>query len=115
MPTRALLLLTLLVTARAHAGDVPPGKGSPNGLWWDSRSQTLYVADEENARLLITHGDKERVLPIQGATTGLGQVIRLDDGTLAVVGQGHGGSGTIYLVTENAAAKEIGGLTADRH
>ncbi len=74
--------------------------GDPNGVYWDSSTSTLYIADDGNNRILsytdaagITKYADLPAAPAMGP--GLGQLIRLTDGTLLVTRFGYGTTGDI--------------------
>ena len=107
----------------AASAEVPPKPlqiaGDPNGLWWDERSQTLYLADDDANRILTWNEQKGfglfKQLPgdaPQGA--GLGQLVLTPDGTLVVTRFGHGSAGDIALVPPNGEPAVIPNLDPER-
>jgi DNA-binding beta-propeller fold protein YncE len=87
-----------------------PLDGDPNGLWWDSATATLYIADDNNNRILQwTDGGGIALVaelpnaPPNGA--GLGQLVKTKDGKILVTRFGFGTVGDIVYV---AADKTTG-------
>lgn len=63
-----------------------PVDGDPNGLWWDEAAATLYVADAKNNRVLkwtdaAGFSTAAELPPTPPEGGGLGQVVKLADGT----------------------------------
>jgi DNA-binding beta-propeller fold protein YncE len=83
--------------------------GDPNGLYWDATAQRLYLADDNNNRILLWT-DAAGVQPFAAlpATTdsspGLGQVTEASDGTLLTTRFGYGSDGAVLYVTANGDA-----------
>src|SRR5580700_8567157 len=64
-----------------------PIDGDPEGLWWDSGKGTLFIADNDNNRVLqwTDAGGFGKPIPLPPAPAcgpGLGQVIETSDDTL---------------------------------
>jgi sugar lactone lactonase YvrE len=96
-----------------------PVDGDPNGLYWDSDEPALYLADDNMNRILkwtdeagISVVTTLPAAPAQGP--GLGQVVRLEDGTLVVPRFGYGTQGDIVVVRPGQAATTIAGLDVTR-
>ncbi|AGC41523.1 hypothetical protein MYSTI_00164 [Myxococcus stipitatus DSM 14675] len=96
-----------------------PLEGDPNGLFWDAASATLYIADDQNHRLL-KYRDGEGVsvaatLPDAPAdSTNLGEVVRLQDGTLVTVRFGFGTAGAVLFVRPDGTPGTVPGLPMNR-
>jgi hypothetical protein len=98
-------------TPNAEAGapiDVPTTasialEGDPNGLFWDAETSTLFIADDDNNRI-VTYRDgvgtaKYADLPTAPADgPGLGQLVKLADGSILVTRFGFGTTGDIVQV-----------------
>ncbi|WP_434380477.1 SMP-30/gluconolactonase/LRE family protein [Melittangium boletus] len=90
-----------------------------NGLRWDAASRTLYLADDQNNRVL-RWTDAEGVslvanlppAPPDGA--GLGDLVRLPDGTLVVVRFGGGKAGDVVFVRPDGTSGIVPGLDPER-
>jgi hypothetical protein len=85
----------------------------PNGLWWNAKTSTLYIADNENDRVMTwTDADGFKVLVDLPGPTGndLGGIIQLTDGTLVVVEFGFGTSGLVALVHPDGSTGTVPGL-----
>jgi sugar lactone lactonase YvrE len=93
--------------------------GDPNGLWWDAESATLYMADDENNRVL-RYRDGEGIskvadLPAAPADgPGLGALARLNDGTLVVVRFGGGTAGDVVYVRPDGTSAIVPNLPRER-
>lgn len=93
--------------------------GDPNGLWWDAASQTLYLADDNNNRVLkwTDQGGFSvvAVLPTAPASgPGLGQLAFLADGTIVVVRFGGGTAGDVVIVRPDGGSGVVLNLPVDR-
>lgn len=93
--------------------------GDPNGLWWERSNATLYIADDQNNRVLTWRdGEGQRLLatlppaPSQGA--GLGQLVRMQDGTIVVARFGHGTSGDVVYIAPDGTVGRISTLDVTR-
>lgn len=119
------------VEAAVDSGNVDRGPtqipfaGEPNGLWWDyGTSPTLYISDDDNNRIMKWTDTGGLALSVQlpdpepDAGAGLGQVIRLVDGTMVVTRFGSGTGGAILVVDKNGDAGVLsppdGGLSTAR-
>jgi DNA-binding beta-propeller fold protein YncE len=93
--------------------------GDPNGIWWDAESATLYMADDENNRVL-RYRDGEGIslvanLPEAPANgPGLGDIVRLADGTLVVPRFGYGTAGDIVYVRPDGTSAVVPNLPRER-
>ncbi|PTL76267.1 hypothetical protein [Vitiosangium sp. GDMCC 1.1324] len=94
-------------------------EGDPNGLWWDAPSRTLYIADDQNNRILqwTDAGGVSLVAtlppaPADGA--GLGDLVRMPDGTLVVVRFGYGKAGDVVFVKPDGTSGIVPGLKPER-
>jgi sugar lactone lactonase YvrE len=96
-----------------------PLDGDPNGLYWDAPTSTLFVADDGNNRIL-TYRDgagfsKYADLPSAPASgPGLGQLVRLADGSLLVTRFGFGSTGDIVQVKPDRTTAIVPGLDPSR-
>lgn len=86
-------------------------EGDPNGLIWDERTQALYVADDNNNRILkwTDTGSFSKVVDLpKGAAegAGLGQLVILQDGSIVVTRFGYGTVGDVVVVS-NAGVPSI--------
>lgn len=122
------LLASLLLPACGSTSDATGGNGAvdrgptridldadPNGLFWDAASGTLYIADDNNNRVLgwtdeggITLAADLPAAPPDGP--GLGQVVKTPDGTLVVTRFGFGTSGAVVFVRPDGQAGEVPNL-----
>lgn len=87
----------------------------PNGLFWDAADGTLYIADDNNNRILrwteedgIALAAELPAAPPDGP--GLGQVVRTADGTLVVPRFGFGTSGAVVFVRPDGTSGEVPNL-----
>jgi DNA-binding beta-propeller fold protein YncE len=123
----ALLALCACGSTPGPASPAPVDRGpralrldaDPNGLWWDAASATLYLADDENNRVLKWTDAEGFALvadlppaPADGA--GLGNLVRMPDGTLVVVRFGGGTAGDVVYVRPDGSAHTVPGLKPDR-
>ncbi|HEX7665929.1 MAG TPA: hypothetical protein VF407_15485, partial [Polyangiaceae bacterium] len=89
--------------------------GDPNGLWWDDASQTLFIADDDNNRLLkYTDADGiTKVADFPAASpsgAGLGQIARLADGSFVITRFGYGTAGDVVIAKTDGTASLIPNL-----
>lgn len=89
--------------------------GDPNGLFWDAASSTLYIADDGNNRILAYRDgagiSKYADLPTAPANgPGLGQLVRLADGSILVARFGFGTTGDIVQVKPDKSSAIVPGL-----
>jgi len=88
----------------------------PNGLWWDAPSETLYLADDDNNRVLSWRddGNGTRLVadlpPGPPDGPGLGQLVRTPDGTLVVARFGHGTAGDVVYVRPSGEVGRVSSL-----
>jgi hypothetical protein len=89
------------------------------GLWWDPPTQTLYLSTAKDQLATFSDDGMTHVLatvpqnlaPIPG---GLGQLVRLSDGTLAVTEEGAGQFGSVFLVRTDGSVDPVGNLDPTR-
>lgn len=129
----ASILALAFLTAACGASDTPAGTtadevpttasipldGDPNGLFWDDASGTLYVADDGNNRIL-TYRDGEGTrkladLPAAPADgPGLGQLVKLGDGSVLVTRFGFGSTGDVVHVETDGSSSVVPGLDREK-
>lgn len=93
--------------------------GDPNGLLWDADANGLLIADGDGNRILRwsdAGGVEELVrLPMEATGgRGLGQLVRLGDGTLVVTRFGDGESGGVVTIAPDGRASAVLGLDPTR-
>ncbi|RAL25155.1 hypothetical protein DL240_02795 [Lujinxingia litoralis] len=94
-------------------------EGDPNGLWWDDEEQALYIADDNGNRIL-RWSDAEGYsvvaeLPEASARgPGLGQLVRLENGSFVVTRFGHGTTGDVVFIRSSGEAEVLPGLDPQR-
>ncbi|RVU41083.1 hypothetical protein EA187_19455 [Lujinxingia sediminis] len=93
--------------------------GDPNGLWWDDAEQALYIADDNGNRILrwTDRDGFSRVADLPSASPdgpGLGQLVRLEDGTFVVTRFGSGTAGDIVFVSPDGEGRVVPGLDPQR-
>ncbi len=131
-PTPILLLLAVALAASACADETttttdPVDRGpsvfaieaDPNGLLWDDATNTLFIADSENNRILAWTDEAGVSLvsdlpPTTASSPGLGQLVRLSDGTLVVTRFGSGTAGDVVFVRPGQAAAIVPNLDPER-
>lgn len=92
----------------------------PAGLWWDSDTQALYIANDGGSQIIRWHEDTNTFsvatnLPqIAPASGGLGQLIKAKDGTWMVTRFGFGMAGAILHVDKNNETTSVPGLMTIR-
>ncbi len=91
-----------------------PLDGDPNGLFWDDAEQALFIADDNQNRVLKWTDEEGLELaadlpPGPPDSAGLGQVVRTADGTLVVPRFGGGTAGDVVFVD----ADGNGGIVPD--
>lgn len=96
-----------------------PIEGDPNGILWDADDATLYLADDNNNRILrwtdASGFGLVAELPAAPASgPGLGQLGRTDDGTFVVTRFGGGTAGDVVYVTPDGVGHIVPGLDAQR-
>ncbi|EYF04643.1 SMP-30/gluconolactonase/LRE family protein [Chondromyces apiculatus] len=89
--------------------------GDPNGLFWDAASGTLYIADDNNNRILSWTEENGVALaaelpeaPPDGP--GLGQVVKTADGTLVATRFGHGTDGAVVFAKPDGTSGVVPNL-----
>ncbi|MBL8913075.1 MAG: hypothetical protein JNM17_20435 [Archangium sp.] len=97
-----------------------PLDGDGNGLWWDAPTSTLYIADDQNNRIL-KYRDGEGIslaanLPMAPPNgPGLGGLVLKPDGTLVVTRFGGGTYGeVVYVKTDGTGAGVVPNIPKDR-
>ena len=93
--------------------------GDPNGLWWDAASATLYLADNDNNRILSwtdAHGVQVAgtLSPAPANGPGLGQLVFTADGTVVVTRFGYGTAGDVAFLKADGGAGTVPGLDLTR-
>lgn len=83
--------------------------GDPNGIWWSAAAQTLYLADDNNNRILTWRdgtgfGQAWPLLAAPATGSGLGGLVAGSDGKLWVTRFGNGTDGAVLWV-------DAGGIT----
>jgi hypothetical protein len=89
----------------------------PNGLFWDPSDSTLYIADNENDRVMTwTDSGGFKVLVSLPGPSGneVGGIVRLSDGTIVVPEFGFGTSGLVAVVAPNGKTSTVAGLDPTR-
>lgn len=89
--------------------------GDPNGLFWDNSEGVLYIADDNQNRVLRwTDAEGLSVAadlpPGPPDSAGLGQVVRTADGTLVVPRFGGGTAGDVVFVDKDGNGGVVPGL-----
>ncbi len=92
-----------------------PLDGDPNGLWWDSAAATLYIADDNNNRVLQWTDEAGVALvaelpaaPQNGP--GLGQLVKTKDGKIIVTRFGFGTAGDVVYVAPDKTTGKVPNL-----
>jgi sugar lactone lactonase YvrE len=101
-------------------------QGAPASVFWDDGDQVLYIADDDNNQIwtwtdanglakFATTADPDGAALEAGATL-VGQVVRLDDGTVVVArfGQPRGGFAAIAYVLPDGGADLVPGVDPQR-
>jgi hypothetical protein len=89
----------------------------PNGMLWDAKSSTLYIADNLNDAVLTwtDDGGFKTLVTLPGPTGNeVGGLIALSDGTLVVIEFGFGTSGLVALVHPDLSTGTVPGLDPTR-
>ncbi|MFT3774827.1 MAG: hypothetical protein QM820_56485 [Minicystis sp.] len=89
--------------------------GDPDGLFWDEATRTLFIADNDNNRIL-QYRDGEGIslyaelgmAPASGP--GLGQLVKLADGTIVVPRFGFGMDGDVAVIKPDKSTSTVPGL-----
>jgi hypothetical protein len=93
--------------------------GDANGLWWDEDGQILYIADDNNNRILKWtdqdgFGLVANLPSASSQRSGLGQLVKMQDGTIVVTRFGAGEIGDVAYVTPTGEAKIVNHLNVER-
>lgn len=93
--------------------------GDPNGVWWSAEDSTLYLADDDHNRVLKWvdgEGFAEVVTlpPASEEGPGLGQLVRMDDGTIVVTRFGYGTTGDVVVVDPDGNTSVVPNLDPER-
>jgi sugar lactone lactonase YvrE len=96
-----------------------PISGDPNGLWWDSIAQTLFIADDDGNQILKwTDADGLSIagkLPQASADgPGLGQPVRIADGSLIIPRFGYGTVGDVAILRADGTTQSLSSLDKQR-
>ncbi|MCU1282528.1 MAG: hypothetical protein JWM53_6074 [bacterium] len=92
----------------------------PEGLWWDSATQALYIANDGGQQIIRWREDVNAFvvfarLPEIAATAGsLGQVIKAKDNSLLVTRFGFSQAGAVLQVQSDGTIANIAGLDVKR-
>jgi hypothetical protein len=92
----------------------------PAGLWWDSATNSLYIANDGGSQIIRWREDLNAFvvatnLPqIAPASGGLGQLIKAKDGTWLVTRFGFGMAGAILHTNTNNTTTSVPGLASNR-
>jgi hypothetical protein len=88
--------------------------GDPEGLWWEPSNSTLYIADQQNGRIMTWTDDGGfaigATLPGPTANNDLGGLVRLADGTIVTVEFGSGTAGAVVYVSPDGGTGTVPGL-----
>jgi hypothetical protein len=88
----------------------------PNGLAWDGSRSTLYVADEDQPRVLvIVNGVVLTARGLRDAGSGAGGLAQLGDGSIACARFGMEDDGGIVRLLSDEAVRPIASLDPTRH
>ncbi|HEY4177314.1 MAG TPA: hypothetical protein VGM90_10795 [Kofleriaceae bacterium] len=99
-----------------------PLDGGANGLLWDAASKTLYLTDDK-AHSLLSFDDAHacctarRSLPaalVPDKGVSLGDMIKLDDGTILTTSFGFGSDGTVFSIPPAGAPTKVPNLAPDK-
>ncbi|HZS40504.1 MAG TPA: hypothetical protein VFF06_26915 [Polyangia bacterium] len=90
----------------------------PDGLWWDAATQKLYLAND-GGNQIVTWDDSGHIavaalLPLVNSSGGLGQLVKLADGTIVVTRFGFGVNGGIVVVKPDGSSAVVAGLDPKR-
>jgi sugar lactone lactonase YvrE len=92
----------------------------PEGLWWDSATQALYIANDGGQQIVRwnepgTTFSVVAKLPEIAATAGsLGQLVKTQDGSWLVTRFGFSMAGAVLKVAPDGTVSTIGGLDVKR-
>jgi sugar lactone lactonase YvrE len=102
-----------------RSADVPV-TFQPEGLWWDSATQALYLANDGGQQIIRWREDNntfvvEARLPEIAATAGsLGQLVKAKDSSWLVTRFGFSQAGAVLQVKSDGTIGNIGGLDVKR-
>lgn len=102
-----------------RTADVPLGF-QPAGLFWDSATQALYLANDGGDQIVRWDEDAgsfavvARLPTIAPTSGGLGQLIKTSDGSWLVTRFGCGTGGAVVDVPKNGTIAALPGLAANR-
>ncbi|MBJ6763576.1 hypothetical protein JGU66_22635 [Myxococcaceae bacterium JPH2] len=93
--------------------------GDPNGLFWDDANQTLYIADDQNHRILKYRDGEDVSLAVAlpdapPNSPNLGELVRLTDGTLVTVRFGFGTAGAVLFARPDGTTGVVPELPTNR-
>ena len=91
----------------------------PQGLWWDSATQSLYIANDaqqivkwnEQANRFEVAVNLPQIAPTAG---GLGQLVKTTDGSWLVTRFGFSSAGAVLQAKKDGTVAAVGGLDAKR-
>lgn len=126
-PTGTMDLAAPAADMTASAGDLGvlrsadvPLMFQPAGLWWDSATNSLYLANDggqqivryrEDLRSFVVATNLPQIAPTAG---GLGQLVKAKDDTWLVTRFGFGTAGAILHVDKNNETTSVPGLASNR-
>lgn len=119
MPAADDMTMTVSDLGVRRTADVPL-TFQPSGLWWDSASNSLYIANDGGSQIIRWREDLNAFvvatnLPqIAPASGGLGQLIKAKDGSWLVTRFGFGMAGAILHVDKNNETTNVPGLASNR-
>ncbi|MCP3063261.1 hypothetical protein LXT21_31235 [Myxococcus sp. K38C18041901] len=96
-----------------------PLEGDPNGMFWDATTQTLFIGDDQNHRIL-KYRDGEGIsvaatwADAPANSTNLGEITRMQDGTLVTVRFGFGNAGAVLFVRPDGTTGTVPNLPINR-
>jgi hypothetical protein len=92
----------------------------PAGLWWDTDTKALYIANNGAQQIVKWDEDANtfevyaRLPPIAPANGGLGQLVKLQDGTWLVTRFGYGTAGAVLHVLKDLSTETLPNLALKR-
>lgn len=106
-------------------GNVPRGPlsitldGDANGIFWDKTTKSLFLADDDNNRVLVYKDgvgiSKYADLPAASASgPGLGQLVKSADGSIVVTRFGFGAEGDVVVIDSKKRATVVPNLDKTR-
>lgn len=125
-------LVALVLTLSIACGGAPPPlvheteteryhhillpDADPNGLVWDDARRTLYVADDDQPRVLVVvNGVVLSSRELRGAGSGAGGLAQLGDGSVVCARFGSDDDGGIVRLLSNEAVRAVPSLDRARH